>query len=136
MKLISLLCSLMLSVSLVAQSDLYKKEVIKAVDDRKDHLITMSDKIWSLAEVAFEEVESSRILSDYAKSEGFTVERGVADIPTAFVATYGSGHPVIGILGEFDALPGVSQKAIPSKEYKAILPDGPAPIPVHIMGSK
>ena len=56
------------------------------------------------------------MLADYAEANGFTVERGVADMPTAFVATYGSGKPVIGILGEFDALPGISQKAMPTKE--------------------
>jgi Metal-dependent amidase/aminoacylase/carboxypeptidase len=69
-----------------------------------------------LAETAFEEHESARILADYAEVQGLTVERGVAGIPTAFVATYGSGSPVISVLGEFDALPGISQKASPVKE--------------------
>ncbi len=93
-----------------------KKTAIESIDQRKDKLISMSDDIWALAETAFEEKKSAKILADYAESQGFTVERGVADIPTAFVASYGSGKPVIGILGEFDALPGISQKAMPTKE--------------------
>lgn len=93
-----------------------KKAVISTVDQASEKLIAMSDEIWALAETAFEEKESAKILADYAETKGFTVERGVAAIPTAFVASYGSGKPVIGILGEFDALPGISQKALPAKE--------------------
>ncbi|MEQ9423675.1 MAG: amidohydrolase [Cyclobacteriaceae bacterium] len=89
--------------------------IINSLDAKKSELVAMSDKIWALAEEAFEEDQSSQILADYAEEKGFTVERGVADLPTAFVATYGSGKPVIGILGEFDALPGLSQKAEPTK---------------------
>jgi len=62
------------------------------------------------------EVKSSALLQETLKKEGFTVEAGVADIPTAFVATYGSGQPVIGILAEFDALPGLAQQAVPEKK--------------------
>jgi aminobenzoyl-glutamate utilization protein B len=68
-----------------------------------------------LAETAFEEHISSKLLADYAEKNGFTVSRGVAGMPTAFVATYGSGKPVISVLGEYDALPGISQKAQPTK---------------------
>ena len=68
-----------------------------------------------MAETAFEETKSAEILASYAEKNGFNVERGVAGMPTAFVATYGSGSPVISVLGEFDALPGISQKAIPTK---------------------
>ncbi len=92
-----------------------KKSVIASVENHRAELIDLSDKIWSYEEVAFEEVRSAKALSDYAEAQGFTVERGVADIPTAFTATYGSGSPVIGILGEFDALPGLSQKTEPVK---------------------
>lgn len=94
----------------------HKKEVIASVEKHESALIAISDSIWALAETAFEEHQSSRILADYAEKQGFTVERGVAGMPTAFVATYGSGSPVISVLGEFDALPGISQKASPSKE--------------------
>ena len=92
-----------------------KKEVIASVETQKDELITMSDKIWAAAEIAFQEKVSSQTLIDYARANGFDVEVGVAETPTAFVATYGSGKPVIGILGEFDALPGISQKTVPEK---------------------
>jgi len=93
-----------------------KQDINNAIEAHKKDLISISDEIWAKAETAFEEYDSSKILSDYAENNGFTVEKGVAGMPTAFVATYGSGKPVIGILGEFDALPGISQKAAPQKE--------------------
>ncbi len=89
--------------------------IIQSVDKQQEKLVTMSDKIWSWAELAFEESRSSKLLVEYAEQNGFKVEKGVAGMPTAFVATYGSGSPVIGILGEFDALPGLSQKTVPTK---------------------
>lgn len=92
-----------------------KKAIVESVEKHKKALIDISDKVWALAETAFEEKQSSKILADYAEQQGFTVERGVAGMPTAFVATYGSGSPVISVLGEFDALPGISQKAQPTK---------------------
>ena len=92
-----------------------KKAIIASVEKHEKALIEISDNIWALAETAFEETQSSKILADYAEKQGFTVERGVAGMPTAFVATYGSGSPVISVLGEFDALPGISQKAQPTK---------------------
>ncbi|MCF6295608.1 MAG: amidohydrolase [Flavobacteriaceae bacterium] len=92
-----------------------KQAIITSVEKHEANLIKISDEIWALAETAFEEHTSSRLLSDYAEQQGFTVERGVAGMPTAFVATYGSGKPVISVLGEFDALPGISQKAQPTK---------------------
>lgn len=92
-----------------------KKAIIQSVENHKEQLIKISDSIWALAELAFEEKQSSRILADYAEKNGLKVTRGVADIPTAFTATYGSGKPVISILGEFDALPGISQQATPEK---------------------
>lgn len=100
-----------------------KAAVISSVEAKKSDLISMSDKIWAYEEVAFEETNSAKLLADYAESQGFTVKRGVADIPTAFTAEYGSGEPVIGILGEFDALPGLSQKTVPVKD------------PIHIGGA-
>jgi len=96
-----------------------KKAVMASVEKHKAELIEISDAIWAAAETAFNEKESAKILADYAEKNGMTVTRGVANIPTAFTATYGSGKPVISILGEFDALPGISQKAQPEKEpYK------------------
>ena len=96
-----------------------KSAVLASIEKHKTELITISDSIWALAETAFEESGSAAILADYAEKNGMTVTRGVAEIPTAFTATYGSGKPVISVLGEFDALPGISQKASPVKEpYK------------------
>lgn len=92
-----------------------KRAIVKTVDAQQAELIQMSDQIWALAETAFAEHQSAKLLADYAESQGFKVERGLADMPTAFIATYGSGKPIIGILGEYDALPGISQKAEPEK---------------------
>jgi aminobenzoyl-glutamate utilization protein B len=93
-----------------------KKALIASVEKHKNELIKISDSIWALAETAFEETGSAEILANYAEKNGMTVTRGVAEIPTAFTATYGSGSPVISILGEYDALPGISQKASPIQE--------------------
>lgn len=116
MKKLLLLGSLLLFIPINAQKmTASKKAVLSSIEQHQSKLIQISDSIWALAETAFEEDDSSRILADYAEANGFTVDRGVADMPTAFVATYGSGKPVISVLGEFDALPGISQKAQPTK---------------------
>ncbi len=95
--------------------DKTKKNIISSIENHKSEIIKISDQIWKLAELAFDEHKSSQILSDYAEKNGFTVEKGVAGMPTAFVASYGSGKPVISVLGEFDALPGLSQDTTPDK---------------------
>ncbi len=77
----------------------------------------ISDAIWSYAELGLQEYKSSALLAKTLEEEGFRVEMGLAGMPTCFVATYGAGKPVIGILGEYDALPMISQKAlVPEKE--------------------
>ncbi len=118
MKKVILTYLLLFTVSLITAQKITnnKKAIIASIEKHEVELIKASDAIWALAETAFEETESSKILADYAEKNGFTVSRGVAGIPTAFTATYGSGQPVISILGEFDALPGISQKAQPNKE--------------------
>ncbi len=93
-----------------------KQSVLNSITKQEKELITLSDQVWSFAEIAMKEYQSAKVLSAYAELKGFKVTRNVADIPTAFIAEYGSGKPIIGLLGEFDALPGLSQKAIPSKE--------------------
>lgn len=93
-----------------------KQAVISSIDSKFTELTTLSDKIWSYEEIAFEETQSAEALIAYAEQQGFSVKKGVAGIPTAFVAEYGSGSPVIGILGEFDALPGLSQNTVPYKD--------------------
>lgn len=93
-----------------------KQETSASVEKHRAELIALSDQIWSFAETALRETKSARVLADYAEKQGFKVERGVSGMPTAFVASYGQGRPIIGILGEYDALPGLSQKAQPTKE--------------------
>ncbi len=77
--------------------------------------------IWSYAELGFLETKSSLLLQQHLKENGFTVEAGVVGMPTAFVASFGSGSPVIGILAEYDALPGLSQDTVP---YRKVLVEG------------
>lgn len=93
-----------------------KQMAAASVDGRRDEMTKLSDEIWRYAETALRETKSSKALADYAEANGFRVTRNVAGMPTAFVAEFGSGKPVIGIMGEFDALPGISQKASPAKE--------------------
>jgi len=75
----------------------------------------LAKTIWNHAEVGYQEVKSSALLQKQLKDEGFRIESGVAGIPTAFTATYGNGGPVIAVLGEFDALPGINQDASPTR---------------------
>jgi len=93
-----------------------KQEILNSVAKHEKELIKISDQIWAYAEPAMKEYNSAKVLADYAEQQGFQVERGVAEIPTAFIASYGSGKPIIGVMGEFDALPGLSQKAQITKE--------------------
>ena len=103
------------SINHSQELDETKKNIISSIENHQSEIIKISDQIWELAELAFNEYESSKILSDYAEKNGFIVEKGVAGMPTAFVASYGSGKPVISVLGEFDALPGLSQDTTTNK---------------------
>jgi aminobenzoyl-glutamate utilization protein B len=93
-----------------------KREIVASVDRHATELIELSDRVWAFAETALREHKSAALLSGFVEKQGFRVERGVAGMPTAFVASYGRGKPIIGVLGEYDALPGLSQKATTSKE--------------------
>src|SRR5512133_85252 len=93
-----------------------KEAVIQLIESMQDELVKISDSIWQYAEIGLEEYKSSKFLADIAEKNGFKVERGISGMPTAFIASFGTGKPVIGITGEYDALPGLSQKAIPKKE--------------------
>ncbi len=86
-----------------------------AVDRRADATWQAALQIWEWAEPGYQEEKSSALLAKMLEAEGFTIERGVAGIPTAFTATAGSGRPVIAILGEYDALPGLSQQTVPEQ---------------------
>jgi aminobenzoyl-glutamate utilization protein B len=93
-----------------------KEVALSWISENESRIIEISDRIWELAELGLVEFESSGLVADELEWNGFLVERGVAGMPTAFVATYGEGGPVIGIMGEYDALPGVSQKKVPYRE--------------------
>lgn len=97
-------------------TDVEKKQIMSDLDKKNDKYSALAQTIWGYAELAFLENKSSVLLQNQLKEAGFQVEAGVADMPTAFVATYGSGKPVIGILAEFDALPGIAQEAVPEKK--------------------
>jgi aminobenzoyl-glutamate utilization protein B len=96
-----------------------KPDVFKRLDETRAAYEDIALKIWGFAEIGYQETKSSGLLQEQLKKEGFSVEPGVAAIPTAFIATYGSGKPVIAVLAEFDALPGVSQEAVPEKKERA-----------------
>jgi len=85
------------------------------IEENKERIIEISDRVWELAELGLVEFGSSKLLADELEKHGFDVKRGVAGMPTAFVATWGEKKPVIGIMGEYDALPGLSQKKVPFK---------------------
>lgn len=89
------------------------------IQARADQAWDAAQKIWGWAEPGYQEKRSAALLADLLEAGGFKVERGVAKIPTAFTATLGSGKPVIGILGEYDALPGLSQAAVPFRQLRA-----------------
>ena len=93
-----------------------KKAVITSVESKARDLTILSDQIWAFEEVAFQEEQSAAALIAYAEKQGFKITKNVGEISTAFIAEYGSGKPVIGIMGEFDALPGLSQKTVPQKD--------------------
>jgi aminobenzoyl-glutamate utilization protein B len=93
-----------------AQAQSGPPSIVQSLESRRAHYAEIAKQIWDLAEVGYQEVRSSALLQAELASAGFTVERGVAGMPTAFVASFGTGSPVIGILAEFDALPGISQQ--------------------------
>ncbi|MBW2312562.1 MAG: amidohydrolase [Deltaproteobacteria bacterium] len=89
---------------------------VAAVEARRARSAELAARLWDWAELGYLEEKSSKLLRDELAGAGFRIRSGVADIPTAFVAEWGEGEPVIGILAEFDALPGLSQAAVPRRE--------------------
>ena len=87
-----------------------KKEIHESIERRTKEYEDIAKSIWNWAELGYQEEKSSALLKETLSDEGFSIKSGVAEIPTAFVAEYGSGRPIIGILAEFDALPGISQE--------------------------
>lgn len=100
---------------LLPENDQLKREAVSLVDRQMADMTRLSDQVWGFAETALRETRSAALLADHAEHLGFRVTRGVAGMPTAFVAEFGEGKPVIGIMGEYDALPGISNKAEPQK---------------------
>lgn len=87
------------------------EEYLKTIDEMAEDITAVSDKIWDNPETSFEEYFASDLLCSVLTENGFTVTRGISDMPTAFIARYGSGKPTIGILAEYDGLSGMSQEA-------------------------
>jgi len=92
------------------------EDVIKKLENKSDAYGAIAQNIWELAEMGYQEEQSSALLQKTLSDAGFTIEKGVAGIPTAFIAEYGSGSPIIAIMGEYDALPGLSQEAVAEKK--------------------
>lgn len=97
-----------------AQAD--RQKMLTSLDTKAPHYAAIAQKIWGYAEVGYQEVKSAALLKEDLLKEGFAVDSGMAGIPTAFVARYGSGKPVITLLAEYDALPGLAQEAVPERK--------------------
>ena len=108
-------CSFWLIACLQIQAD---SSLNLSINKHQNTFETAAMKIWDWAEVGYQEFKSSELLKEELKANGFTIQSGVAEIPTAFIAEYSNGGPVVGILGEYDALPGLMQTASPFKEIR------------------
>ena len=106
-------------IALIASINLHADPGLdKALNKHQKTFEDVALKIWDLAEVGYQEYKSSTLLKEELLANGFSIQSGVAEIPTAFIAEYSNGGPVIGILGEYDALPGLMQTASPFKEER------------------
>lgn len=123
MRLLTLMILVMSTTFAVADD---KANVMAYLDQQQDKYSDLAADIWGLAELGYQETQSSTRLQETLADAGFEITVGVADIPTAFVARYGEGEPVIGILAEFDALPGISQAASPVRQELEHQPNGHA----------
>jgi aminobenzoyl-glutamate utilization protein B len=97
-------------------SEKAKQIAIEYVENNEKMIVDVHQKIWGYAEFGLQEMKTAKLLIEILEKNDFTLEKGVAGMPSAFVASYGEGKPVIGIMGELDALPGISQKAVPYRE--------------------
>ena len=113
---------LLLPILALAQKD--KEKIMQSLSGKSAHYADVARQIWEFAEPGYLEEKSSALLQSELTKAGFKIEKGVAGIPTAFIATYGSGKPIIGILGEFDALPGLSQAGF-TPERKILIDGAP-----------
>jgi aminobenzoyl-glutamate utilization protein B len=120
---LSVLAPMLLALGAIAQRQDAGTQIIEGIEAKRQAYADVAPQIWKYAETGFQEVKSSALLESRLADTGFSVQKGVADIPTAFVASYGSGTPVIAFVGEYDALPGLSQKPVPEK--KPVTPGAP-----------
>ena len=111
------------SLDAQARRTTWADAVLTDLDTKAPAYATTARTIWEFAEVGYQETKSSALLQEQLRAAGFAIEAGVGEMPTAFVASYGSGKPVIAIVGEFDALPGLSQDAVPTR--KVLVDGGP-----------
>ncbi|WP_222983765.1 amidohydrolase [Flagellimonas meishanensis] len=116
MKKILTFCSLLFLTIPLLPAQETRDVVLKELNDKTQKYVDVAHTIWNFAEMGYQEEKSSALLQSTLKDAGFSITNGIARIPTAFMAEYGSGYPVIAILGEYDALPGLSQEAVPEKK--------------------
>ncbi|HEX7899481.1 MAG TPA: amidohydrolase [Planctomycetota bacterium] len=119
-----MIIALLLAPALSSAEGLAQDDLIQRVDARAARFGDASRKIWEFAEVGYKEKRSVELLTAELAGAGFTIQAGVAGIPTAFTATWGEGRPRIGILGEYDALPGLSQEDVAEKKPREGLGSG------------
>lgn len=119
----TLVCLALLAPSRGGPDEATARRIARAIDARGGHYAGVARRIWGFAELGYQEAKSSALLQSELTAAGFEVTSGVAGIPTAFVASWGSGPPVVAFIGEFDALPGLSQDAVP--ERKPLAEGGP-----------
>src|SRR5512139_2458537 len=111
-------------VSLNAQTPAGGRDsLLEILDKQSTPWMAMSRTIWEKPEISFKETSSAGLIREALRAEGFTIKDRIAEIPTAFVAEWGQGAPRVGIIGEYDALPGLSQ--IDSAQRKAVVEGGP-----------
>ncbi|MEP7367565.1 MAG: amidohydrolase [Acidobacteriota bacterium] len=112
-----LIALLFAALPLAAQvPEAQRERILAAMDDSSPKWGSISRQIWEFAELGYHEDKSSKLLQDELRAAGFKVTAGIAGAPTAFVAEWGAGKPVIGLMGEFDALPGLSQDTVPERK--------------------
>jgi len=114
-KLICLFCICFSMFPASAMEEADTEDLLGFIDARAEQSAKLARRLWDYAEVGYQETRSTQLLQDTLSAEGFSIQAGVADIPTAFIASFGSGKPVIAILAEYDALPGISQDALPDR---------------------
>lgn len=113
-----LLTGFYLTCASLTSAQTSKDDVLARIDRDQAPYTAIMNKIWDYAEVGFKETRSSALLQERLRADGLKVDAGVAGMPTAFVASFGSGKPVVGILAEYDALPGISQEGVPEKKAR------------------